>query len=70
MTVKLLTEHNMEFLSSKGGCTNSSESIKVKWTHFWKSHVTDIGGADGATYLFKECVIVKIIFSYFLSKDL
>ena len=26
MSVKLLTEHNLEFLSLKGGCTGSSES--------------------------------------------
>ena len=30
MSVKLLTEHNLEFLSLKGGCTDSSESILVK----------------------------------------
>ena len=39
MTVKLLTEHNLEFLSSKGGCIGSSESIYVKMPHCWKSHV-------------------------------
>ena len=27
MNVKLLTEHYLEFLSSKGGCTGSSKSI-------------------------------------------
>ena len=26
MSVKLLTEHHLEFLSLKGGCTGSSES--------------------------------------------
>ena len=30
MTVKLLTEHLLEFLSVKGGCTGSSESTLVK----------------------------------------
>ena len=30
MSVKLLTEHNLEFLSLKGGCTGSSESTLVK----------------------------------------
>ena len=30
MIVKLLTEHHLEFLSFKGGCTGSSESILVK----------------------------------------
>ena len=39
MAVKLLTEHNLEFLSSKGGCTGSSESTLVKMPHCLKSHV-------------------------------
>ena len=39
MTVKLLTEHHLEFLSLRGGCTGSSESKLVKMTHCWKSHV-------------------------------
>ena len=30
MSVKLLTEHHLEFLSLKGGCTGSSESNYVK----------------------------------------
>ena len=29
----------MEFLSLKGGCTGSFESIHVKMSHCWKSHV-------------------------------
>ena len=40
MSVKPLTEHHMEFLSLKGGCTGSSESTLVKMPHCWKSHVT------------------------------
>ena len=40
MSVKLLTENHLEFLSSKGGCTGSSESTLVKIPHCWKSHVT------------------------------
>ena len=40
MTVKLLTEHHLEFLSLKGGCRGSSESTLVKIPHCWKSHVT------------------------------
>ena len=39
MTVKLLTEHHLEFLSLKGGCTGSSESTLVKMSNCWKSHV-------------------------------
>ena len=38
MIVKLLTEHNLEFLSLKGGCTDLSESTHVKMSHCWKSH--------------------------------
>ena len=39
MSDKLLTEHHLEFLSLKGGCTGSSESILVKIPYCWKSHV-------------------------------
>ena len=39
-TIKLLTEHHLEFISLKGGCTGSSESTLVKKPHCWKSHVT------------------------------
>ena len=31
MIVKLLTEHRLEFVSSKGGCRGSSESTHVQW---------------------------------------
>ena len=37
MVVKLLTEHHLDFVSLKGGCTGSSESTHVK-CHCWKSH--------------------------------
>ena len=40
MIVKLLTEHHLEFVSLKGGCTDSSESTLVKMPHCWKSHAT------------------------------
>ena len=39
LSVKLLTEHYLEFLSLKGGFTGSSESTLVKIPHCWKSHV-------------------------------
>ena len=39
MTLKLLTEHHLEFLSLKGGCRGSPESPLVKMPHCWKSHV-------------------------------
>ena len=38
MIVKLRTEHHLEFLSLKGGCTGSSESTLVKMSNCWKSH--------------------------------
>ena len=40
MRVKLLTEHHLESLSLKGGCTGSPVSTLVKITHCWKSHAT------------------------------
>ena len=40
MSVKLLVELNLVFLSLTGGCTGSSESTLVKMAHCWKSHVT------------------------------
>ena len=39
MSVKLLTEHHLDFLSLKGGCTGSAVSTLVKMPHCWKSHV-------------------------------
>ena len=38
MTIELLTEHHLEFLSLKEGCTDSSESTLVKIPYCWKSH--------------------------------
>ena len=38
MTVKLLTEHHLEFLSLKGGCTGSSESTLAN-CHIVGNHV-------------------------------
>ena len=39
MTVKLLTEHNLELVGLTGGCTGLSESTLVKMPHCWKSLV-------------------------------
>ena len=33
MSVKLLTEHHLEFISLRGGCTGSSESKLIKMPH-------------------------------------
>ena len=40
MNVKLLTEHQLEFLRCKGSYIGLSESTLVKIPHCWKSHVT------------------------------
>ena len=40
MNIKLLTKHDLEFLSLKEGCTGWSESTLMKMLHCWKSHVT------------------------------
>ena len=40
MSVKLLTDQHLEFLSLKGGCKGSSESTIAKMAHCWKSHVS------------------------------
>ena len=40
MSVKLLTEHHLVFLSLIAGCTGSPESTIVKLPHCWKTHVT------------------------------
>ena len=39
MNIKLLNEHDLEFLSLKEGYTGSSEPIHFKMPHCWKSHV-------------------------------
>ena len=40
MNNKLLTKHNLEFLSLEGGCTGSSGSTLARMPHCLKSHVT------------------------------
>ena len=39
MSINLLTEHHLEFLSLRGDCRGSSESTHVKMLHCWKSHI-------------------------------
>ena len=40
MSVKLLTQHHLEFQSLEGDCTGSSESTLIEMPHCWKSLVT------------------------------
>ena len=42
MTLRLLTEHHLEFLSLNGGFTGSSESTLVKIPHCWKCHMLQL----------------------------
>ena len=63
MTLKLLTEHHLEFLSVKGGCTDSSESTLVKMPHCWKLHVA-------AQFLIRESAITYMLPSTDLNGDL
>ena len=55
MTVKLLIELHLEFLSLKGGCTGSSLSTLAKMPHCWKSHV--------ATHMLYKIDMICIIIS-------
>ena len=61
MSVKLLTEHNLEFLSLKGGCKGLSEYTLVKMPHCWKSHVT-------AQFMFSPGYVLPICSTNSLSK--
>ena len=63
MSDKLLTEHHLEFLSSKGGFTGSSESTLVKIPHCWKSH-------DAAHLLLLQLFCVWSLFCYALLRVL
>ena len=56
MTVKILIEHHLEFLSLKGGGTGSSES-----TRCWKSHVT--AHLCYAYFLNRNTELVKKVFN-------
>ena len=42
VSIKLLTDYHLRFLSLKGGCISFSESKLVNMPHCWKSHVTVI----------------------------
>ena len=53
MSVKLLTEHHLEFVSLKEGCTGSSESTHVKMQHCWKSHAAAQLISQMANYIFQ-----------------
>ena len=47
MIVKLLTEHHLELLSFKGGCTSLSESTLAKY-HIVGNHMSRLINMDGS----------------------
>ena len=60
MTVKLLTEHNLEFLSLEGVCTGLTESTLVKMPHCWKSNVAaQFSSPIGALQAVKSLVLLQ-----------
>ena len=46
MSVKLLTEHHLEFISLKGGCTGLFESTLVKIPHCSMLEITCHGSNE------------------------
>ena len=66
MSVRLLTEHDLEFLSLTGGCTGSSEPTLVKMPHRWKSHVTAHFGLHIMFFIDLENVLTEVHHHYFL----
>ena len=63
MNIKLLTEHHLEFLSLKGGCTGLSESVHVKMPHCWKSYVAahcHIHRSEGSFFTFQKLLETKV----------
>ena len=63
MIVKLLTEHDLDFLSLKGGCTGSSESTLVKMSHCWEAHVAAQIYLAMVFCLFPKDVLRSVIYS-------
>ena len=64
MIVKLLTEHHLEILSLKWGCTGSSESTLFKMPHCWKSHVVahiSYSGTCNRCDVFALCKIQHVL---------
>ena len=62
LSIKLLTEHHLEFLSLTGGCKGSSESTLVKMPHCWKSYVA-AHIKEKIALLLKAVTLSKLILS-------
>ena len=66
LSAKLLTEHHLEFLSLAEGCRGSSESIRVKMPHCWKSHVmAHMRLIKNVLHILNKGVSLKINFKQF-----
>ena len=65
MSVKLLTEYNLGFLSLKGGCICLFESTIVKMPHCWKSHAMTkiIVNGSGILWNVKRRISITILSS-------
>ena len=61
MSVKLLTEHRLEFVSLKGGCTGSSESTLVRMPHCVAAQLWYIG--------FEPMRAIRWLLSYLKEKE-
>ena len=71
MSVKLLTEYHLKFLSLKGGYKGSSESILVKMSNCWKSHAAAHYSFSGPMlnyFLFRQ-FFKATVFSKLLQTD-
>ena len=68
---ELLTKHHLEFLSLRWDCTGSSESIHVKMSHCWKSHVAaHLQPSSGARGLLFGLSLYQLpLFMYASRKD-
>ena len=72
MSVKLLAENHLEFLSLKVGCTGSSESTLVKMSHCWKSHAVAHLSNSFSVFLLQVWLgrMVSTIFPHFPARKL
>ena len=68
MIDKLLTEHNLEFLSVKGGCRGSSESTLVKISTCLE--ITCHGSYVKDTYLRTQGKMYLWLYMYLVNKTL
>ena len=63
MSVKLLTEHNLEFLSLIGGCTGSSESTLLK-VHNVGNHMSRLNFKKNWLNVSEYLLELKSVYAY------